>query len=66
LAILDAHKMYREQIIELNITNNHRREEMYHQSYGSKAASAVVAGLGPGGYRAAIRALREMAEVARP
>jgi len=65
LAILDALKMSREPIIEVHITNIHRREEMYHRSYVSKAATAVIAGLGPGGYRAALRALREMAEVTR-
>ncbi len=60
MAILDALKMFPGPIIEVHITNIHRREEMYHHSYVSKAATAVIAGLGPGGYRAAIKALREM------
>lgn len=60
MAILDALKMFPGPIIEVHITNIHRREEMYHHSYVSKVATAVIAGLGPGGYRAAIKALREM------
>ena len=60
MAILDALKMFPGPIIEVHITNIHRREEMYHHSYVSKVATAVIAGLGPGGYRAAVRALREM------
>lgn len=60
MAILDALKMFPGPIIEVHITNIHRREEMYHHSYVSKVATAVIAGLGPGGYRAAIRALRDM------
>jgi len=65
LAILDALKMSREPIIEVHITNIHRREEIYHRSYVSKVATAVIAGLGPGGYRAALRALREMRDAAQ-
>ena len=60
MAILDALKMFPGPIIEVHITNIHRREEMYHHSYVSKVATAVIAGLGPGGYRAALRALRDM------
>ena len=62
MAILDALKMFPGPIIEVHITNIHRREEMYHHSYVSKVATAVIAGLGPGGYRAAVRALREMGQ----
>jgi 3-dehydroquinate dehydratase-2 len=60
MAILDALKMFPGPIIEVHITNIHRREPMYHHSLVSKAATAVIAGLGPGGYRAAIKAMREM------
>jgi 3-dehydroquinate dehydratase-2 len=64
LALLDALKMSREPVFEVHITNIHRREAMYQHSYVSKVATAVIAGLGPGGYRAAVRALREMADAA--
>jgi len=60
IAILDALKMFSGPIIELHITNIHRREAHYHQSYVSKAATAVIAGLGPNGYRVALSALFEL------
>ena len=60
MAIMDALKMFPGPIIEVHISNIHRREEMYHRSYMSKVATAVIAGLGPGGYRAAIKAILEM------
>lgn len=60
MAIMDALKMFPGPIVEVHITNIHRREEMYHHSYMSKVATAVIAGLGPGGYRAAIRGILEM------
>jgi hypothetical protein len=44
-------------IIELHITNIHRREDHYHHSYISKIATAVIAGLGPGGYPVAVHAI---------
>lgn len=53
IAILDALKMFSGPIIELHITNIHKREAYYHHSYVSKVATAVIAGLGTGGYRIA-------------
>ena len=60
LAILDALKMFPGPIIELHISNVHRREAHYHHSYVSKVATAVIAGLGANGYRVALRAMQEM------
>ena len=60
LAILDALKMFEGPIIELHITNIHRRESMYHHSYVSKAATAVIAGLGAEGYRVATASLMDL------
>ena len=60
IAILDALKMFPGPIIELHISNIHRREPYYHHSYVSKVATAVIAGLGTNGYRIAVRALRNM------
>jgi 3-dehydroquinate dehydratase-2 len=60
IAILDALKMFSGPIIELHITNIHRREAHYHHSYVSKTATAVIAGLGPNGYRFAVNAMREL------
>lgn len=60
LAILDALKMFPGPIIELHISNIHRREELYHHSFVSKIATAVIAGLGANGYRVAILAMRDL------
>ena len=60
VAILDALKMFSGPIIELHISNIHRREEIYHRSLVSKAATAVIAGLGARGYRVAIQAVEDM------
>jgi 3-dehydroquinate dehydratase-2 len=57
LAILDALKMFEGPIIELHISNIHKREPYYHHSYVSKVATAVIAGLGADGYRLATQAL---------
>jgi 3-dehydroquinate dehydratase-2 len=47
-------------IIELHISNIHRREEIYHTSLVSKVATAVIAGLGPRGYEVAVKAMGDM------
>ena len=57
IALLDALKMFPGPIIELHISNIHRREAHYHHSYVSLAATAVIAGLGAAGYPAAVRAV---------
>lgn len=62
IAILDALKMFPGPIIELHISNIHKREEHYHHSFVSKIATAVIAGLGPEGYAVAIRAIVAMIE----
>ena len=60
IAILDALKMFPGPIIELHISNIHKREAYYHNSFVSKVATAVIAGLGPRGYATAIRAIGEL------
>ncbi len=60
IAILDALKMFAGPIVELHISNIHRREEIYHRSLVSKVATAVIAGLGADGYEVAVRAIRAM------
>ena len=60
LALLDALKMFQGPIIELHISNIHKREALYHNSLVSKAATAVIAGLGAYGYRVAVRAIIEL------
>ena len=60
LALFDALKMFPGPIIELHISNIHKRESHYHNSYVSKVATAIIAGLGAKGYAIAVRALREL------
>ena len=60
IAILDALKMFNGPIIELHISNVHKREEIYHKSLISRVATAVMAGFGARGYRLALRAMAEM------
>jgi 3-dehydroquinate dehydratase II len=60
LALLDALKMCRGPIIELHISNIHKREVYYHHSYVSKVATAVIAGLGAEGYRVATASLLKL------
>ena len=60
LALFDALKMFPGPIIELHISNIHKRESMYHNSYVSKVATAIIAGLGAKGYVAAVRAMRDL------
>lgn len=62
LALFDALKMFPGPIIELHISNIHRRESLYHNSLVSKVATAVIAGLGANGYRVAVRAMSELLE----
>ena len=60
MAIMDALKMFPGPIIELHISNIHRREPIYHRSYISPIATGVIAGLGTDGYPAAVKAMRHL------
>jgi 3-dehydroquinate dehydratase II len=60
MAIMDALKMFPGPLIELHISNIHKREPIYHKSYVSSVATAVVAGLGTKGYPIAVRAILDM------
>jgi 3-dehydroquinate dehydratase-2 len=60
MAIMNALKMFPGPIIEVHISNIHRREAIYHRSYVSGVATAVIAGLGVEGYRVAIAEIRRM------
>jgi len=57
IAIMDALKMFPGPIFELHISNVHKREAVYHNSLMSAVATAVMMGLGPDGYRAAVEAM---------
>jgi 3-dehydroquinate dehydratase II len=57
IPIVDALKMFPGPIIELHISNIHRREEIYHHSLVSKVATTIIAGAGARGYPLAVAAL---------
>jgi 3-dehydroquinate dehydratase-2 len=57
LALLDALKMFPGPIVEVHLSNIHKRESLYHRSLVSLAATAVIAGLGADGYPAAVGAI---------
>ncbi|MCV2491459.1 type II 3-dehydroquinate dehydratase [Geodermatophilus sp. YIM 151500] len=50
IALHDALAAVRAPVVEVHITNIHRREEFRHVSYVSKVATGVIAGLGVEGY----------------
>ena len=55
VAILDALNAYDGPVIELHISQVHRRESFRHHSYVSHRADAVLAGFGVHGYDLALR-----------
>jgi len=59
IALMDALLAVDLPVVEVHITNIHRREEFRHLSYVSKAATGIIAGLGIGGYALALRAMAE-------
>ncbi len=54
VALLDALNAYDGPVIEVHISNVHKREEFRHHSYVSLRADGVIAGLGVQGYALAI------------
>jgi 3-dehydroquinate dehydratase II len=60
IAIVDAIKAFEGPVLEVHISNIHARDEHHRHSRISHAATAVICGLGPYGYVAALRALAEM------
>ena len=54
IAILDALNAFDGPVIEVHISNVHRRESFRHHSYVSARADAVIAGCGTQGYALAL------------
>ena len=55
VAILDALNTFDGPILEVHISNVHKREEFRHRSFVSLRADGVIAGLGVQGYLLALR-----------
>ena len=60
IAIFDALKIFEGPIIEVHISNIHRRDKHHRHSIISTAATGVICGLGLQGYVAAIEAIASM------
>jgi 3-dehydroquinate dehydratase-2 len=50
-------------VVEVHVSNIHRREEFRHHSYISRAAVGVICGLGIQGYSLALSAMAELLRV---
>jgi 3-dehydroquinate dehydratase II len=55
IAILDALNTFEGPVIEVHISNIHKREPFRHHSYVSHRADGVIAGCGTQGYALALR-----------
>jgi 3-dehydroquinate dehydratase II len=60
IALMDALLACELPVIEVHITNIHKREEFRHNSYVSKVAVGVIAGLGIRGYALALEAMADI------
>lgn len=60
VAILDALNAFEGPVMEVHISNIHRRERFRHHSYVSGRAEGVVAGFGTEGYGFALRRLKTL------
>lgn len=60
IALMDALLAVDLPVIEVHLTNMHRREAFRHDSYVSKAATGVICGLGILGYSLALTAMADL------
>ena len=62
IAIMDALMTFEGPVIEVHVSNIHKREKFRHQSYVSLRADGVIAGLGVRGYEFAVIKILEILE----
>jgi 3-dehydroquinate dehydratase II len=60
VAILDALNTFEPPIIEVHISNVHKREAFRHHSFISTVAAGVIAGCGTQGYQLALRRIAQL------
>ncbi len=60
VAILDALKAAELPVVEVHLSNIHRREPFRHHSYVSQAANGVICGFGSHGYLLALEAVARL------
>lgn len=66
LAILDALNAFEPPVIEVHISNVHKREAFRHHSYVSHRADGVMAGFGTHGYQLGLRQIAWLLDQAKP
>ena len=64
VAILDALNAFEGTVIEVHISNVHKRESFRHHSYISLRADGIVVGCGTQGYELALRRIAALAAAA--
>jgi 3-dehydroquinate dehydratase-2 len=64
VALLDALNTFDGPVVEVHISNVHKREAFRHDSYVSLRADGVIAGLGTEGYELALRRLATLIRTA--
>jgi 3-dehydroquinate dehydratase-2 len=60
VAILDALKMFDGPVMEVHISNIHKRESFRHHSYVSHRADGIIAGCGTQGYLLALERIAQI------
>jgi len=63
IAILDALNAFDGPVLEVHISNIHKREAFRHHSYVSARAEGVIAGFGTEGYQLALRRMATLLAV---
>jgi 3-dehydroquinate dehydratase-2 len=66
VAILDALNTFEGPIMEVHISNVHKREPFRHHSYVSSVAAGVIAGCGTQGYAFALQRIAQLFEALKP
>ncbi|QDY71307.1 type II 3-dehydroquinate dehydratase [Qingshengfaniella alkalisoli] len=62
VALLDALNTFEGPVLEVHISNIHKRESFRHHSYVSTRADGVIAGFGTAGYALAMRHMATLLE----
>ena len=65
IAILDSIQILKVPVIEVHLSNIHRREPYRNHSYVSKGATGIVMGLGAQGYLRAIDAIAQILKASK-
>lgn len=60
IAVLDALLLCDLPVIELHLSNPHKRDEFRHWSYVSRAAKGIICGFGAHGYELALMAMAKL------